>query len=104
MFFNIQNIKELINVTKILLWAGFIILFLYSFFIMFIRDKSLFFGSILKEPFSNFEPIWITIFCAFLLIEMRPFRSIWRFIVALIPFSFLVGQICVVIYALFFRT
>lgn len=42
MFFNIQNIKELINVTKILLWAGFIILFLYSFFIMFIRDKSLF--------------------------------------------------------------
>lgn len=104
MLYNIQNIKDLINITRILLWVGLIILFLYSFFIMFIRDKSLFFGSILKEPFSNFEPMWITIFCAFLLIEMKPFRSIWRFFLALIPFCFLVGQICVVIYALFFKT
>ncbi len=101
MLSEIRRIRDLINIARILLWVGFIILFLYSVFIVFVRDKSLFFGSILKEPFSNFESICIPIFCIFLIIEIKPFSSIWRFMVALIPLLFIVGYTLVICYAIF---
>lgn len=100
MFFEMQNIKDVVSVTRILIWIGVIIIALCLVFELLIVGKS-HIGSILNQKANSiYIGFGYILFCIFWIVDIKPFKSIWRFLLALIPFLLLLSPFIMVIYAI----
>lgn len=99
---DMKNIKDVIGVIRILIWIGFVLTILGLTF-----DLSTNASHIIAEDDGkhvNMAAIMYALCYPLLLlfwtIDIKPFKSVWRFLVALIPFLLIAG---VLIYILYLR-
>lgn len=104
MLFDLRNIKDIVNIVRILIWAGFVIVVLCLVFELLIVGKSHISHIFKKDEEGNsiISGLYIAfgyiLFCIFWIVDIKPFKSVWRFLVALIPFLLLLSPIFLVIY------
>lgn len=103
--FDMKNIKDVIGVIRILIWIGFALTILGVTFELLTHGIDIFarggkHGNMAGMMYALCYPLLLL----FWTIDIKPFKSVWRFLVAIIPFSLLLVIAGALIYLLFIYT